>query len=243
MLKRFLIIVVIIVTAGCGTSQTILNDITPSSTTISSSSAYIEPNLPHPELQYDYGYQVPATLSDLCEEFRVGSSLTQVLGQSWPSYQGKYFKIYYPPNFKPESSVLTSSTLASSTDQQDRVVFTSVDKKIKWYVFSPLWDMPEDPPEMLFSKDEVLVEHYMLEKPLEDCQTQVGTHASAFITWQTIAEKNSKYYRSVIDFRLDKDGVSTTRRTFGVEYDTTETFKKYKGDFIQFRKSLQQFAD
>ncbi len=51
----------------------------------------------------------------------------------WPRYDGPMFSISYPPGFTVRPSVPEGGAA-------DSAFFTSRDKKVEFYVFSPLWD-------------------------------------------------------------------------------------------------------
>ena len=58
--------------------------------------------------------------------------------------------------------------------------------------------------------------------------------------WFSYKNKNSEYTRSFHE-TINEDG--PTKLIFGIEYENQAAYDKYKQNYLNFKKSLKQFAD
>lgn len=141
---------------------------------------------------------------------------------SYKTFKGAWFEIEYPENFKAEGS-LKSST---SDEGFDSATFTSPDGKVQFYVFSPQWN--GQPKDISLQPNEKLVE-----------KTEENKNTILVKRW-TIVANNGSYNRSYEERIELENNINTI---FGVKYSSKSDLEKYKEQYLEFKKSLQQFAD
>ncbi len=139
------------------------------------------------------------------------------------SYSGAWFKVWYPDNFQ----VFNSMPSTTADQGYDSVFFRSPDGQVEFYMFSPQWngeprDIALDPlKETLRAKET---------KSLGDNQ----------ITWISIDAQDGAYTRSYQDTH-SSDG--SIRWVVGIKYSNQAAYNRYKNSYLQFKRSLKQFAD
>lgn len=126
------------------------------------------------------------------------------------------FDVRYPSEFK---------VRRGRTD--DSFFFTSKDKAVEFFVFSPLWN--GDPSEIfLNAKTEKVVSEN------RETKKQIVVYRA------TYAAKDGSYTRAVEDVENKE---YNTRYTFGYKYRDQKAFEKYRKAYLAFKKSLKQYAD
>ncbi|MDX1960383.1 MAG: hypothetical protein SFU98_17565 [Leptospiraceae bacterium] len=155
---------------------------------------------------------------------------TQVFSQDkvkkgFKLYKGAYFSIQYPEKFKVNPLIKNSGI----ETLYDGAFFISPDKKVKFYVYSPQWS--GSAPGIDFdSKNEKKVD------VKEETKNGINTK------WYTYARKDGSWTRSYQEVVNNSDSGHTVH-VIGIEYADQESYKKYKSEYLTFKKSLQQFAD
>jgi hypothetical protein len=160
----------------------------------------------------------------------------------WRRYLGGMFSVYYPPDFKVRAGMLSGWG-------PDSAFFTSPDKSVEFYVFSPQWD---GEPEDIFLKpatEKLIAEKTIKEKKKlypEDPQSKTQRYSR--IIRVSIKAKDGSYTRAYEDI-LVNDGESeeeawfVSRRAFGIKYTNQKAYNKYKKSYLKFKQSLEQYAD
>ncbi|MBX7135266.1 MAG: hypothetical protein K1X67_21570 [Fimbriimonadaceae bacterium] len=131
-------------------------------------------------------------------------------------HKGPNFDIRYPSEFKVRKG---------RTD--DSYYFTSRDKSVEFFVFSPLWN--GDPSEIFLNAK--------TEKVLSETRE---TKKMIVVYRATYGAKDESYKRSVEDVENKE---YNTRYTFGYKYRDQKAFEKYRKAYLAFKKSLKQYAD
>ncbi len=137
-------------------------------------------------------------------------------------YKGAWFEIEYPKNFTVKPSISSSTP-----DMFDSAFFISPDKKVKFYVFSPQWSGD--------ATDISLNANTEIEKDVKT-ETKNGMKHK----WYTYESKDGSKLRS---YQETTNEENTTKLIIGIEYSDRESYKKYKDDYLKFKKSIKQFAD
>lgn len=147
---------------------------------------------------------------------------SSVQGEGWRTYQGAWFEIKYPGNFRARPSLPSNSARG-----YDSVFFTAPDGAVEFYVFSPQWngapsDIEMDP------RSEVLVSQNFERK------------AGKTIRRVAIRSRGGAYFRA---FEDTEDTTTNTRRVFGIKYRNQASYDHYRQIYLTFKASLRQFAD
>lgn len=142
---------------------------------------------------------------------------------SWKTYTGSWFKVKVPAGFRVEPREMR---MAGDRKEFDGVSCTSPDGKVEFYVYSPQWSgtpkwVALRPGEKQVSK-----------------KTESGSQRT--VTYVTLRGPGGKYERSYADTRGKQDG---TRTVFGFRYSNQAAYKRYRPLYLQFKKSLVQYAD
>ncbi len=137
-------------------------------------------------------------------------------------YKGAWFEIEYPKSFTVKPSIP-----ASTPDLFDSALFISPDKKVKFYVFSPQWSGD--------ATDISLNTKVEIEK-----DTKTETKNGMKHKWYTYESKDGSKLRS---YQETTNEEGTTKLIIGIEYTGRESYKKYKDEYLKFKKSIKQFAD
>jgi hypothetical protein len=144
-------------------------------------------------------------------------------GPAWRTYTGAWFKVKVPPGFRVEARELR---MAGDRREFDGVSCTSPDGKVEFYVYSPQWS--GTPKWIALRAGEKRVD------------SSVESGAKRTVTYVTIKGPGGRYTRSYADTRGKQDG---TRTIYGFQYRDQATYRKYRPPYMQFKKSLVQFAD
>ncbi len=137
-------------------------------------------------------------------------------------YKGAFFEIEYPKNFTVKPSIKSNIP-----KKYDSAFFISPDKKVKFYVYSPQWS--GDPTDILIDpKTEI------------ESDKKTETKNNTKQNWYSFKNKNSEYTRSFHE-TSNEDG--PTKLIFGIEYKNQVAYDMYKQSYLNFKKSIKQFAD
>jgi hypothetical protein len=144
-------------------------------------------------------------------------------GDNWPVYQGAWFQIKYPPDFRVKPS-LKSRT---SVDGYDSAFFASPGQEVEFYVFSPQWSGEPVDIELNPGREILISENFERDAPKN-------------IRRVTVKDQEGTYLRSWVD---TQDTMSNTRLVFGIKYKDQSAYNKYRKQYLIFKNSLKQFAD
>jgi hypothetical protein len=134
------------------------------------------------------------------------------------TYNGAWFSITIPAGF----TTIPGNASATTTESVDDVSFRSPDGSVDFYVFSPQWNgTPTDfqPP-----KGTTI-----------DTETK-GAVVIRRATWRAA----DGMIRSLED---TEDTSLHVRRTFGIAYRDAAALARWRPTYVDFKASLQQFAD
>ncbi len=145
----------------------------------------------------------------------------------------------YPPQFTRMYSfnAVEKRDDEETLDQPDTGYFTSPDKTVGFYVYSPQWN--GDPYETGLRDGEKLIFK-------EDLGTACPQNITNYYTFDENASSTlsvltgSGYTREVLDVEHQN---LNTRRTFAIEYRTEADRAHYWEQFLQFTNGLTQYAD
>ena len=152
-------------------------------------------------------------------------------------YRGSWFDIKYPASFiAAPTTPINSDGLNDGLShiETDEATFTSPDKSVEFFVFSPLWS--GDPIDYLSIKP---TEEVVNEKTV----TKGQGYEKSITHWVTVKAKDDSYYRSFVSIKNQADTESVVHHVFGIKYKTNEAYEKYKDDYTAFKKSLIQYGD
>lgn len=141
-------------------------------------------------------------------------------------FHGAWFDVRYPGSFSP--SPASKSKL--SENGSDEATFTSPDRHVQFYVFAPQWNGNAS-----FAVMDTLREK-QVSKSSENRQNKNYTTK---VRWITVEAKNKSYTRTWEDMETSLN----TRHVFGVKYKSEADFKRYRPQYLAFKKSLHQFTD
>ncbi|MCP5152812.1 MAG: hypothetical protein H6983_01510 [Ectothiorhodospiraceae bacterium] len=164
---------------------------------------------------------VMALLAPVCALLALGGPARGEV--PWPTFQGAWFEVEYPPGFAVEASIESPSMAG----RFDSVSFVSADGAVAFYVYSPQWSgEPTD-----------IALHDGSERMVAEKRSEKGTRV---VRWYTIAASDGAYARSYQD---TVDTVSGTRTVVGLRYRSDAERKRHASQYQRFKKSLRQFAD
>lgn len=141
------------------------------------------------------------------------------------TYKGAWFEVKYPKSFSVKPSI--PSTSGFDPVKYDSAFFISPDQKVKFYVYSPQW-----------SGDATDISRKVDTEIEKDTKTEKKNGMN--YKWYTYEKKDGSYLRSYQETTNEEE---TTKLIIGIEYTDRESYKKYKDDYIKFKKSIKQFAD
>lgn len=147
-------------------------------------------------------------------------SQTIVFAQN-KKFEGAWFDIEYPQNFSS-----TGSLKSSTGEGYDSAKFTSPDKKVEFYIYSPQW-----------GGDAIDINLKSNEKLLS---SESKTNGEFRIKHWTIVAKDGSYTRSY----QEKLNINTqSKSVVGIKYINSDAYEKYRKSYIAFKSSLIQYAD
>ena len=139
--------------------------------------------------------------------------------QGWKSYHGNFFDIGVPPNFvaRPEDK-------RRRRELGDGVSLWNRRLQVEFYVFSPQWNG---------------VGSYTATRKSEtlDSHESMTTGGMVEERWVMTAKNYVRFVVSITDTKLN------TNKTFGIRIPNMRTYELVKPTFVQWRRTLQQFAD
>jgi len=149
-------------------------------------------------------------------------------------YKGNYFSIEYPEDFKVRTS-----------HSKDEAYFTSPDKSVEYFVYSPLWG--GEPEAYLKIKSN---EKRVSQKTIKGKNTNPNRDRDRDVQithWVTLAAKDGSYTRSYMHIKRKSSDktlkMSDIDLVFGFKYQNARARKIYANAYTLFKKSLEQFSD
>jgi len=140
---------------------------------------------------------------------------------NWKTFEGLYFSINYPDNFKVNPSIKSDGSKYNS------VFFVSPDKTVEFYVYSPLWNGEATDVAVDKSKEIILSEESIIKNGIET-------------KYLNIEAKDKSYERSY----LFRENINTNNLTvYGIKYKTKDDYDYYLNDYLKFKKSIEQWSD
>lgn len=149
-------------------------------------------------------------------------------------FSGTWFRVSYPADFT-----------AMSDSNNDGATFASSDGLVEFYVYSPMWYGDTSYTE-LKSNEEVVSDESVTEQTVIN-PSVTNTTITRRATYRA---KDGSYLRSFVSI---KDQVFDTpdqygrdavlHHVFGIKYKHQAAYNKYLSQYLDFKKSLMQFAD
>jgi hypothetical protein len=139
------------------------------------------------------------------------------------TFKGAWFDIRYPAEFKAQPSLESSGV----PGKFDSAYFSSQDKSVRFYIFSPQWG-GLNPDINLNPLTEKLA--------AEETKKSAGLNQKSY----TIVPTKSGYTRSYVE-TTNED--ATVRWVVGIEYASEAAYKRHRKAYLAFKASLRQFAD
>jgi hypothetical protein len=134
---------------------------------------------------------------------------------------GAWFEVMYPAGFVPR--VIQKS--AAEADKADAVAFSSSDKLVEFYIYSPQWNG--------------VAPGIEINPSTERLESEKSTKSKGgIITWFTIKSRKGEYVRSYQDFKSE-----SIHWVIGIKYKDKNAYARYKEQYLFFKKSLRQFSD
>lgn len=137
------------------------------------------------------------------------------------TFNGAWFDIKYPSNFK-----ATGSIKSSTNDGYESAFFKSPDNLVEFYIFSPQWN--GEATDILINSKEVLSS--------SKSQLKIDTETK----WWTITSQDGSYSRS---YQQIKNKSQNTKWIIGIKYKNSSALEKYKKEYASFKSSIKQYAD
>jgi len=141
----------------------------------------------------------------------------------WETYRGAWFTVQYPSAFQVKPS-MKSRTAAKGYDS---AFFIAPGGEVEFYVFSPQWH--GEPQDLALNP---AIEEYTAQK-----EERRGTKR---IRRVTIRAKDKSYWRSYVD---TVDTGLNTRLVYGIKYRDQQAYDDHRDMYLNFVKSLRQYAD
>lgn len=136
-------------------------------------------------------------------------------------FKGAWFEVDYPDRW----AVVPSLPSKSRPGGVDSVFFRSPDSAVEFYVFAPQWSGE--------------AQDIVLDRATERLDSSKTSESGGkSVRWYTISARNGAYTRSYED---TKGG--STRVVVGIKYRSEDAYREYRSAYLQFKKSLRQFAD
>ena len=139
----------------------------------------------------------------------------------WKTYHGNFFEIGVPPNF-----VSMPENKRRGGGSGDEVALWNQDQQVEFYVYSPQWNGVAS--RTVTQSTETLDSH--------ESKTTGGLVEERWV----MSAKDKSYVRFVVSFT---DTKLNTNKTFGIRVPSMRTYAQVKPTFIQWKRTLQQFAD
>jgi len=140
-------------------------------------------------------------------------------------FKGAWFTINVPKSFIVKPSLKSATT--KNKESFDSALFISPDGEVEFYVYSPQW--MGRPIDFEFKSS--------VEKMLS--QSSVGDRAKKYYEYFTFSANDKSYTKSLVVITENE----STNYAFGIKYKNQLAYDKYKTQYLDFKKSLVQFAD
>lgn len=144
------------------------------------------------------------------------------LPEGWTSYTGNYFKIGVPPGFQAQPQ-----GKPGAIGKYDEVSLWNPKLRVQFSVFSPQWNG-----QALFTK---VADRTEVLKSREE-KTASGVKEIQL----EISAKDGSYVRFVVSRTNLNENTNTT---FGIRVPGMETYGKVKPTYLNWKASLEQYAD
>ena len=142
-------------------------------------------------------------------------------------HQGAWYAVQYPANFTVSEEIKSAS---AGNDAYDSARFTSPDGKVTFYVYSPQWGGEASNIALRPGEREISRES-------KKRKEQIGE--TTLILWTIEAPDGRR--RSYEETRTGADGGMNW--ILGIEYADEASLQQYRAQYLNFKKSLEQFAD
>lgn len=145
-------------------------------------------------------------------------------------FNGSWFSIEYPSNFKASPMAPAKKFDNYEFIETDEARFTSPDGTVEFFVYSPQWG--GNPIDYLTKQPNEVISSDKTEKSSADDMFAATHH------WVTFDDKEGKYSRAYHSQKSE-----STHLVFGVKYSDPKAYERFKAAYMDFKKSLQQYAD
>jgi hypothetical protein len=181
-----------------------------------------EPRIFSPPSKKSFEKSSSASNSERIDEPGGSENIPSNNEQNPGKFKGAWFEVAIPDGFK-----AISSLKSTTADGYESAFFRSPDEKVEFYIFSPQWN--GEPTDIKLDESK--------EKPIT---SETKSSGSNDITWYSIKANDNSYTRAYQDTK-SKDG--SIRWVVGIKYADQQSYDKYKTQYLDFKKSLVQFAD
>ncbi len=181
------------------------------------------------EISQDINIIETAEIADI----EISEPVPELVETETKLYRGSWFDVQIPSNFIANPTTPTTVYNAEEYIQTDEARFSSPDNSIEFFVFSPLW--AGDPSYISISETEELVSEKTDESGPEN--------QKIVVVWKTIKAKDGSYTRSFVSTKENVGEGLGLHHVFGIKYKDSNSYDKYKDDYIFFKESLRQYAD
>ena len=154
-------------------------------------------------------------------------------------YRGSWFDIEYPQNFTARPTTPTNVYNTVTHVLTDEVYFTSPDGTVEFFVYSPLWSGNPETYLTIAPTEEVVSEKTEEVKESE----RSGQFGDRVLRWVTAKAKDGSYYRSFVSIKEQVGTGSSLHHVFGIKYQDSASYEKYREVYVSFKESLRQYAD
>lgn len=159
---------------------------------------------------------IPANKNDFLKKNQVCNDAGCFL-----QFRGAWFDIMYPAEFFPK----IIQKPVPGKDKADAVIFSSPDKLVEFYIYSPQWGGFAPGIEINPTTERLDSEKSRKSK-------------DGIITWFTISSRKGDYIRSYQEFKSD-----SVHWVVGIKYKDKNSYNQYIKQYLFFKKSLKQYAD
>lgn len=173
------------------------------------------------------------------QEISSGAIKTEQTHEATILYKGAWFDIEYLQNFTAKPTTPTKVYNGITRVLTDEANFIALDGTVEFFVYSPLWSgNPEA--YLTIAPTEEIVSEKTDEIKESDRQGQFG---GEIVHWITVKAKDGSYYRSFVSIKKQVGTGSDLHHVFGIKYQDSVAYEKYRTAYIAFKESLRQYAD
>lgn len=133
---------------------------------------------------------------------------------------GAWFEAYVPAGFEGQASVPSNT----ATEGFDSFFYTSPDREVKFYIYSPQWT--GSPNDIVFPNEKIKAE------------TKTNSDGSVTRSWTLQPNRQNPYFRTFQETKTENTVLIT-----GFYYRNDAAKEKYSADYESFKNSVIQFAD